>query len=243
LERCFVAIFRRGKRGKPPEGVDVTRRAALVSAAALLTAACGDRESGRMLQLAHGQIFGEPLENPMTREQIEAVPYALLEMRIGRTALANLVLIQRKGQVLQWRTQDLKFVETRSGRLVKTAGLPKNVVNTQFPDGDPVARGLHTLQGPAESLRVVDFDSPDRYGRVIRSRIEILGVQPIAIKDLTYQTWAAREENAEDQTRWKFENLYWFDPNNGFVWRSQQHFDPELPPMVISILKPPAANV
>jgi len=221
----------------------VTRRAALISTAALLTAACGERQTGRLFKFAYDRLFGEPKKNPMTRAQIEENPYASIEMRVGPHVLGVLILIQRIGPDLEWRSPDLKYLHTRSWRLVKTAGLPINILRTEFIGSDPVAEGLQYAQSGAEAIRIVDFSNAERFGRVVRSRFQDQGEAPIRIVELDYPTRLMREDNHVEIDDWEFTNYYWYDPATGIVWRSIQHVDPAFDPLEISILKPPATGV
>jgi Group 4 capsule polysaccharide lipoprotein gfcB, YjbF len=221
----------------------ISRRAALVAGAAALTAACGEREAFKLARLTYDSIFGKAPENPASREAIEANPYAIVEVRVGSRAVANLILVQRQGDVLQWRSRDLKVIETRSGRLVKTAGLPTDILRTEFISADPVAAGLQKLTAPADVQRIVDFSGTGRYGRLVNSRVEIVGDDPITILGLNYPLRLARERNRVEVEDWEFENRYWYDPATGRVWRSTQYIDPSFPALTISILKPPAADV
>lgn len=215
----------------------------LAGSIAALTAACGDRAGFRMARLGYDMLFGDAVPNPLSRAQVEAFPYAMLEVRLGKTVVADLVLVRRVGADLQWQSQDRKVIETRSGRLVKTSGLPTDIVRTEFLDEDPVARGLQGLTGATEIKRIVDFSQKGKYGRVVESRLEVVGDDPITILELTYPTRLVRESNRIEAERWEFENLFWFDPSTGVVWRSEQHVGPDFPPLRISLLKPPAANV
>lgn len=221
----------------------LSRRAALVAAVAALTAACGEREAFKLARLTYGSLLGQAPENPATREAIEANPYAVIEVRVGDRAVANLILIKRQNEVLQWRSRDRKVIETRSGRLVKTAGLPTDILRTEFISEDPVATGLHKLTAPVDTQRIVDFSGTGRYGRLVKSHIEIVGDDPITILGLDYPLRLAREHNRIEIEDWEFVNRYWYDPATGHVWRSTQHVDPSFPALTLSILKPPAAGI
>ena len=48
-----------------------------------------------------------------------------------------------------------------------------------------------------------------------------------------------RESNVMTPEGWSFENLFWVDPQTGFVWRSVQHIAPGVAPIEIDVLRPP----
>ncbi len=221
----------------------VSRRAALVSGAAALLSGCGDGAMTRALRTAYDIAFGDEPANQMTRAQIDAFPYALIEARVGKSVFAVLVLEARVGPDLLWISSDRRYLHTRSWRLVKTAALPTDIASTMFPSEDPLAVGLHRISNAATASRIVDFSDPTRHARVVRSRFEDLGPAPVTIVGRTYRTRLMREVNNVELEDWEYENRYWFDPANGMVWRSIQHVDSSFPPLRISVLMPPAADI
>ena len=53
-------------------------------------------------------------------------------------------------------------------------------------------------------------------------------------------TILVREKNSARTLNWRFDNLYWVDPADGFVWKSRQVIARSFPPVHFEILKPPA---
>ena len=107
---------------------------------------------------------------------------------------------------------------TRRGRLVKTAGLPRNIRSTQLTADDPVAGRLHEFRRPLRASRTVDFDDDGGFGMPIDSRFDSLGRRSITILDIEFDTVLVRERNTSRTRRWNFDNFYWVDPADGFVW-------------------------
>ncbi len=227
---------------KPLAG-SVSRRVVLASAAAALLPGCGDSTVLRALKFSYDLTLGKEAENPLTRAQIDDNPYAMIEVRLGKHSLAVLVLQERVGTDLLWRAGGDQILQTRSWRLIKTANLPADIAGTEFVSPDPLAAGLHKASSGTQVKRIVDFRDPGRYGRVVTSRFDDLGSAPVTIVGRTYPTRLMRERNHVEVEDWDFENRYWFDPATGAVWRSVQHVDGSFPPLRISVLKPPAANV
>ncbi len=219
----------------------VSRRVALVYAAAALLPACGNSTALRALKFSYDIARGEEVKNPLTRAQIDDNPYAKIEVRVGKRVLA--VLEERVGSDLLWRSADNRILQTRSWRLVKTANLPTDIAGTEFVSRDPLDVGLQNVSSGTQAERIVDFRAPARYGRVVRSRFDDLGSKAISIIGRTYPTRLMREVNHVEVEDWRYENFYWFDPATGIIWRSVQHVDPSFEPLRISVLKPPAADV
>jgi hypothetical protein len=216
-----------------------SRRAFVVSAAAAMTTACGispvlknSYEAARFL------IVGQP-DVPITRDRINQIPYATISAKIGKGPRSILVLYWIRGTDLHWLSADRATIVTRDGRVVKTAGFPDNMIDTRFSDRDPVARVLHRPDHPTELTRTVDFDQGNMFGIPIMSQFITLGPTRITIAELEVETVLVREANTtREGFSWSFENLYWVDAVDGFVWKSRQYISRNFPPVDIEVLKP-----
>ncbi len=141
-----------------------------------------------------------------------------------------------------WITADRKSLVTRGGRLVQTAGLQGNLRRSRLLDEDPLP-GLGTGARGASAAafrRLLDLDAPSRYGIMIGSRFKDLGPEAVVIAELEWDTRHIRETCRAREIDWRFENDYWIDPEYGLVWKSVQYFHPDMPPVVMELLKPPA---
>lgn len=172
------------------------------------------------------------------RQEIANLPYATIAAKIGKGQKTVLVLSDRQQNDLHWVSSDGGLLVIRNGRLVKTAGFDDNMRQTIFEDADPLKSGDTDLDG-RRSLRVVDMDLDGRYLSVpISSTFEVMGPETIEIVGLQFETILVREHNRSQTINWSFDNLYWLDPYDGYVWKSQQHFTRNLPPVNIEVLKP-----
>ena len=179
---------------------------------------------------------------PISRDKVNSIPYASIAAKIGKGPRSLIILGKVNGDDLHWITADRKGLITRSGRLVQTAGLQSNLRRSQLFDDDPLAGlGTGALAAPtAELRRLLDFDQPQRYGIMIASRFEDLGPEPVIVTELEWDTRHIREACKAREIDWTFVNDYWIDRQYGLVWKSVQHFHPDMPPVVIELLKPPA---
>lgn len=174
---------------------------------------------------------------PVTRDQIRQIPYATLRAKVANGQRSVLVLYRYDGRDLHWMSADRVALTTRAGRLVKTAGLPSNLRASDVIGGDPVGSGLHKLTVPLRTTRLVDIEPGARYGIPIELTLEPEAEETIEILDLTYDTVRVRERCHAPLLDWTFDNLYWADRSDGFVWRSTQYFVPEFDPVELEILK------
>lgn len=181
-------------------------------------------------------VLGVP-DVPLQRAAIAKLPYATISAKIGRGPRSLLVLARIEHSNLHFLSADRVALVLRKGRLVRTAGLPESVRETRSAGADPVA-GLHVLSGVGEHVRYLDLEPGGRYGVPVLSTYERLGPEKITVLEIEFDTIRVRERNRALTLRWHFENEFWVDPADGFVWRSRQHMTRGLPAAEIDILKP-----
>ena len=215
----------------------VSRRHVLVSTAALL-AGCGESSLGLTVASATRLTIG--VDVPIKRSAVDNVPYATLGARIGRGPRGMLVLWAKEGSDLTWYSVDNVALVTRAGRVVRTAGLPENIRATRHLSPDPVALGLHRETNLIPWKREIDSIPELGYGMVIESAFRQRGAEKITIAEIEFDTIHVVERNVATTLSWTFENHYWVDPEDGFVWKSRQFIARAFGSIEIEILRPAA---
>jgi hypothetical protein len=195
---------------------------------------------GNAVDVAKAQVFGHP-DLPLRRATIAKLPYASMTARVGEGPQALLLLARSQGAEQHWISGlDRSVLALRGGRVVKTFGFPENLKDTRADAIDPVDRLLHKLTRPLHHTRYLDLDVGPHYGLVIDSVFQSLGPRKLRIVELDFDTILVREQNVARTLNWSFENLYWVDPADGFVWKSRQTIARGFAPVQFEILKPPA---
>ena len=214
----------------------VSRRHFLVAAAA--TAASGCAVSPTIANLADvaGLVVRGAPDAPVTPEYVANLPYATLTAKIGRGQRALLVLAAYDGPDLRWAATNNAALVTRSGRLVKTAGLDRDLRGTHGIEDDPIAAATFAFAGVHQ--REVDIGPRGPYGVPIDSTFEVRGRETIRILDTDHDTLVVQESNRARSIRWNFDNHFWLDFTTGYAWKSVQNFEPHSPPVEIQITKP-----
>lgn len=179
-------------------------------------------------------------DTPITREQVEALPYASLLARIGKGPRSLLVLAEQNGEELRWLSADKAMLVTRRGRIVRTAGLTHDLSGTRLPHGDALGRTATALSG-ASLERFIDLQSQFRYGTPMVSTFAVAGPESIEILGRSYNTVRVVESCRCTQLNWTFTNTWWIDAKTGFVWKSLQWVTQDMPMFELTVLKPMAA--
>jgi hypothetical protein len=207
--------------------------------ACLVISGCGDtpRLGSNLARLARLATVGLPGVR-IDRDRVEKIPYASIAAKLGGGPRSLLVLWRRDGNDLHWASADNSIIVTRHGRLVKTAGFPKNNLRETFIVGtDPLA-DARLSHGLVPFTRAVDFERDRMFGVQIDAELAMLRSEEIVIAGVTLESVLVVERCRARQLNWAFENRFWLDPGDGFVWKSRQHIARELPPLDIEVLKP-----
>jgi len=217
----------------------MTRRRALAVLAAGALARCGsnpDLDLATLRQL----IRRSPEMNAVTRDQAAQIPFASIGIRVDGGPQAMLVLATDTAGDLLWTSAARVALVTRAGRIIQTAGFHDNLTATRFEDNDPVAQAL---DGPAtRSLRFIDLPDGGGYSIQVESMYRSQDVATITILGTALRTRPVVETNRCPKLNWTFQNIFWRDVNDGFVWRSSQTISPKGPVLEIEVLRPPASN-
>lgn len=202
--------------------------------------------SGSVVELFTNTVTGKtqsPNDYPLSNEQIQAVPYATLGVRIGNFPRAVTVLARAEQQELQWVSADRASFYTCSGRLVRSHGLDRDLQATRWltPAGDPLAAFARTGELPVPgTYREIDLKHADEKAVAVESRYELRGEETLTVLGRARLVRRIDEVAVMPVWRWKTRNSFWIDPQSGRVWRSVQCYCPEMPPIEMVQLKPPA---
>ena len=86
----------------------------------------------------------------------------------------------------------------------------------------------------------VENNLADPYFKLkINSNFSYVRKETLRIVEIDFDTILVRENCQAKTVNWEFENLYWVDPADGFVWKSRQVIARGFPPVQFEILKPP----
>lgn len=184
-------------------------------------------------------VTSGPPETDIDREAIAKLPYATIAAKVGKQQKTILVLRRIQNGTLQWLSSDGGVLVTRDGRLIQTAGFNDNLRATVMK-GPELLDGIHEgTDSSMQSTRMVDVELEGVYRTLpITSTVEVIGPRRIEIADIMFDTILVREHNVAKTINWTFDNYYWVDPFDGFIWKSRQHFARTLPPVDIEVLKP-----
>ena len=162
-----------------------------------------------------------------TATGVAAKLYYQLEA-ISPQGSAVLILGNLDGHREAWYGTHQVVVFIEHGRVVQTVGLTQNLDGLQLPAIDPFARGLQTLTTPVDYSFDADWSPGYRYGVHVDARLIPAGSEQITILGTTHQVLRVDEQISAPAAQYRAINHYWVDPQDGFVWKSEQQVVPGL---------------
>lgn len=175
------------------------------------------------------------LDPTITVADVNALKGPALLVRFGQ-ADALMVASTVQGNYVQWRGVGEHLV-TDHGRLVRSAGLPTDILAPLLPD-DPFILGLHNVTDGLEISRQLDY--PARYQTGLR---QIARYQRGALESVEIMGQARELQRIDERIEipalgFKAQNRYWVDPQTGLILDSVQYLTPELPPLRLTLVRP-----
>jgi len=175
--------------------------------------------------------------NKITLEQITAIEADSLLIKAGQ-AEGLYVRQDAQGSRIDWLGVT-ENVQTDHGRLTQLVGYGDDVVAPLNQD-DPFTLGLLTVADGTQVLRHVDYPLAyqtelQQYATYKQGPYETIQVldQLIALQRVDERIWMP-------QLGYKTTNYYWLDPQTGLIRRSIQHLSPKMPPLDVTLVRPPA---
>lgn len=217
-----------------------TRRSAILTAFGFSVAAC--TETVTSFSQGIRTILADKNNAPVSRVEVASIAYATMLAKLGKDSARKITLGRVDEGKKYWYSGNKGVIVTQYSRVVKTVGLPLNLLKTQFLGVDPLIniseRKIKDVANGKSARRLVDMAPPDNYGVVIDSVFESAGPREIEIVELRFDTELIVERCRAATLGWTFENKFWVDRKDGIVWKSIQHTHPDLPAMELLLLKP-----
>jgi len=192
--------------------------------AALTLAGCTDasRSTVEAVRIAMHRTATEP-----TAASVAALPYYQLEV-ISSAGNGVLVLGNVDGVREIWYGRPGQALCLEHGRLVQTMGLAQNLDGARVEGQDPFAAGLQRLDAPLHYRRVEDWSPGYRYGVHVDATLVPNGETDIDILGMRRHVRLVTEAISAPTAQYWATNRYWVDPDDGFIWMSEQQVLPGL---------------
>ena len=214
-------------------------------AAALLVTGCGSSENtfvDKFVPFASA-VFAPPEPQPrkiITRAELNEIPFATIAIsRAGDTQQgAIMVPLAKNGPYLVYQDAARRGVAMEGGLITGTDRLAYNIKGVARQIDDPIAVMTPPTRWPDSVVRNYQFiaGSSKDYEITVTCTYQPVVREPVVIFEITFDLLRI-EERCTNSAR-EFSNVYWAEPDTGFIWKSQQWIGPKQPPLIIEIVRP-----
>lgn len=208
----------------------VLRLITLVTAVVFLSACSGTYKSYvDMFKFA----LTPPQDINLSFNEILEAPNDFLYVRSGKQGRAALGLMFVEGGQFKWISASKELIVTENGRIVRTQGLPNNLLYLSNLTADPLKTDLTVAK---EWVRSADW-SIGEYGYKVRSsftavegeKLRFFGQQIEVIKLVETLYYDNPYNYLRFDRHWQ--NTFWIDAKSGIVLKSYQTLAPGMEPI------------
>lgn len=196
------------------------RRWLLVAGSILTTSGCTtvSRSTVDAIRLAFQDSDVTP-----TIEQIDATPYAQLLLR--SSDLNGVLVLGYVDQDRQaWMAGHEAVYYLNSKGLISGMAAIGRSSNIQLIGSDPF-HDLNLVHGHVKVQRRYDWMPGYRYGVLVNGELRRVGTETVTLPNRTLKL-TRYEENLQGPGI-SATNIYWCDPDSGFIWKSRQYLAPD----------------
>ena len=171
----------------------------------------------------------------ISAERINSIPYASLQVRLGRGQNTLMVLEEDNQGILKWTSSNLIKIYTKNGFIKKFKGWDNELDYVDLDKLHPIEVGNFELQKEIYTS-FYTFNNPKLFRLPVKTKISFVRDEKLQILDTTHNTRVFEEVSTENLISWKFKNYYWID-TNGVMLKSIQNFTPKNPEIRILYTK------
>ncbi len=215
-----------------------------LAAALLALAGCGSDETLFEATLDRvrsnsGAGSGPATAPAITREQLNALPYAVISVQLeGVPSRAFLGAQTNNGGRVTYMASNRRSVVLEGMAVSATHGLGYDLVGLRTPAEDPLVTPTPPRDWPKSYIRIQRYRGGDLkiFSRAFACVPEAVGPARIEIVELTFSLIEMRERCAN--SRYAFENRHWVDPITGAIWKTRQWIGPRMGTIDIEVVRP-----
>ncbi len=185
-----------------------------------------------------GGILSDIFSNTdIPEEEIERVPYASKQMKIGRSPFSLIVLEEDLEDSLKWTSSNMIKIYTKRGKIIKFSGIDNELVSLQMDTNNPLLTGDLTDLTDIDLTAFYTFRNPDLFDMPIKSNFKFLSEEEIMFLGKKIRVNKFIEKSHKNLIKWNFENFYWVDPEINQVIKSIQNVTPKNPEVEYKITR------
>ena len=179
-------------------------------------------------------LFNEPVD--LTLNEIDSIPFASIQARIGRSQNALIVLEDVQDNTLKWTSSNLVKIYTINGYVVRLTGLENELDKIDLDPFHPAYLGNFDLKENSEFTSFYTFNNPKLFRLPVKTSFKYLGEVEIILREEKKKVRYFEEKSLKNLISWDFTNKFWVD-EKGYIVKSEQIFTPKNPEIHIKLNK------
>jgi len=189
-----------------------------------------------IFSLISDSLFND--ESVINTEVIESIPYASALVNFNKSPKSLIILKSKENNTYTWVSADSKVFFTENGRVIGTMGLPNDLYEVIRPNIK--FKEILNKEALLNYVAYYSFKKPTLNNLKVEISLKVIRNQKITIFKEEKNLVLVEERLINKQINWKRTNRFWVDPNDFFVWKSEQNISPKLPMLTLEITKKPA---
>ncbi len=199
-----------------------------------------------LVSCANGDIYSEMAENlkkifstpdDISAELVNSIPYASMQVRLGRNENTLIILEEEKNDILKWTSSNLIKIYTKNGFIIRLKGLGNELDLIELDRNHPIELGTFYADSKSKIFTsFYTFNNPKLYRLPVKTKLSFLKTENIGILGNLYKVKVFEEESLDNLISWKFKNIYWVDEDDQII-KAEQNFTPKNPKISLTITK------
>ncbi len=208
----------------------------LITLPTIFLISCGHVGIYEELAVAIKDIVSSPKD--LTLEEVNKVPYASMQVRLGRAPNVLVVLEEERQGVLKWTTSNQIKIYTKNGKIVRLTGTENVLEKVDLDPNYPLLnKKILNANLDISIVSFYSFKNPNLYNLAVRSEFKFVKKEKIKILGEEFDTLLFEEISDQNDIYWNFKNYYWVDEKEKIVLKSIQDFTPKNPQLFFTVTK------
>ncbi len=196
------------------------------------------------LSCVNGDIYSELARNiinllsepeDIAHSKIESIPYASMQVRLGRSDNTLLILEEEKNGILKWTSSNLIKIYTKNGFIIRLTGLDNELDQIELDKKHPILTGNFNKNFKSYTS-FYTFNKPKLFRLPVKTNFKFIRNEPVNILGEIVPAKLYEEISTDNLISWQFKNLYWINNQNEII-KSVQNFTPKNPEIYLKLTK------
>jgi len=188
-------------------------------------------------QAIKNSVFGIE-DYPISRDLVDKISYASIKVKVGNGGAGLMILEEIDNDNFIYLSADRVRFIIKEGKIIRTLGFKNNLIRKEEPEYS-IKSFLKSRKSSQDYITYHSYDRPRLIDLKLNVTIRRKEIERHLILDVAYDLVKIEETIESEYLGWKKINIYWVDPNDYFVWKSEQYLSPLLPIIRYEVTKKP----